>query len=261
MRKLFAFLLSSCFLSSCVTLNTLHYSISNKDGLGTPNNIFSVSYPNSVTLQYKASGSCLVTNDNDSTLYIDLGESYWIDENGMAEKIYSSQVISTTTSGTSGSTVNLGGIASVLGASPGIQTLANSTNVGSTGTTGTTITQYQDRYISIPPYSTVSISSRKLGRNEQFIKKNGHYDFKKQSGSQIISYTFSPNDSKWMMARNQFILDYIDVQTGKKGYVETDNQIARDEWNALGWLGGISAIIGGLALIIAEIAMIVEGAN
>lgn len=275
MRTNLFFIIISCFLTSCVTLNTMHYSISNKDGSGIPNNnSFSVSYPNAFTLNYQADGSCKVTNDNDSTLYIDLGESYWIDLDGIAKKMFDNQVVTTTATSTTGSSFNLGGAASVLGAGPGLQALANSTNVGSSQTSGTTITQYNDRYIGIPPYSSIVLSTNILGFQEPIKKNNGHYDLNKASESSIISYTFSPNDPHWTMVRNQFVLDYIDVKKVNKGYINvgstsrgpidgvyipisnSNNEVCYGKWNSASWIGYGALIVGELALLILLIASI-----
>lgn len=275
MRKVLFIALISCLFTSCVTLNTMHYSINNQDGKGVVNdNSFNVTYPNNFTIQYNADGSCLVRNDNDSILYLDMAESYWIDLNGMAEKLYTNQVISTTTSATTGTSFNLGGAARVLGAGPGLQTLANSTVVGSSQTAGTTITQYEERYITIPPYSTASISFKSLGMQDPLIKKRGHYNYQRPSEALILSYTYTPTEPKWTMVRNQFVLDYVDVSKVNTGYFKlgkttsgpfgtiipnsyTKNEVNWGKWNANGWIvyGATAAALSGAAIVLVVVML------
>ena len=215
-------MLSSLFLTtSCVTTNSMGYSILNQDNKGIVNdNDFSVMYQNAFTIQYDAEGSCLIRNNKDSTLFIDMAQSFWLNNEGISSPLYNNTVTTTTSSSTSGTGVNLGGIARVLGAGPITQTLANSTVVTRSSTNGVTIMKYEDRYVAIPPFSSAYISFQTLGLNDPFKERCGNLPYDRPSESQILSYTYSSDNPNWTMVRNQFVLNCIRVKKTNKSYGE-----------------------------------------
>lgn len=199
--------------SSCVTLNTHTYSINNLDGKGqVDNNSFSVSYGDDFIVLYDASGTFTIRNNKDSVLYIDMANSYFLDNEGQAERLFTNTVQTTYSSSTTGASVNLGSIARVLGAGPITSTLASGVTIGSSTTGGVAVQQIEDQYIGIPPYSSVKIKFQTLGTDIPFNKKKGIYTYNKPSESQILSYTYMSENPKWTMIRNQFILDRITVE-------------------------------------------------
>lgn len=199
--------------SSCVTLNTHTYSINNLDGKGqVDNNSFSVSYGDDFIVLYDASGTFTIRNNKDSVLYIDMANSYFLDNEGQAERLFTNTVQTTYSSSTTGASVNLGNIARVLGAGPITSTLASGVTIGSSTTGGVAVQQIEDQYIGIPPYSSVKIKFQTLGTDIPFNKKKGIYTYNKPSESQILSYTYMSENPKWTMIRNQFILDRITVE-------------------------------------------------
>ena len=226
LQKLFIMFMLAIIMSSCYTWNIHKYSISNLDGKGKVDNAnFSVSYGDDFTVLYDAEGTFTIRNNKDSILYIDMGNSYFLDAEGQAERLFTNTVQTTYTSTTTGTSFNLGSVARVLGAGPITSTLAGGVSVGSATTSGTAVQQIEDRYIGIPPYATVKIKFPFLGRKESFNKKTGVYNYNRPSESQVLSYTYSSENPKWKMIRNQFVLDEIVVQKNGKISNTTGNSM------------------------------------
>lgn len=206
------------FASSCSTLRTYKYSINNLDGKGTVNNNqFSVSYGNDFTVHYDAEGTFMIRNNKDSILYIDMGNTYFVDIEGQAERLFTNSIQTTYSSSTTGTSVNLGGVARVLGAGPVISTLASGVNVGGSNADGVSVQQMEEQYIGIPPYASVKIKFPALGANEptQNHNESGVYNCNRPSETQILSYTYNAENPRWTIIRNQFVLDKITVEKHK----------------------------------------------
>lgn len=221
-------------LPSCTVLNTHSYSVKNLDGNGAVDNQrFSVAYGNDFTIFYDANGTFTIQNDKDSILYIDMANSYFIDADGQAERLFTNSVRTTYSSSTTGTSVNLGSVARVLGAGPITSTLASGVSVAGANTEGVSVQQIEDQYIGIPPYSKVKIKFPALGLKEVFQNKKGTYDYKKPSESQILSYTYSADNPKWIMTRNQFVMEKTTVEITSKeiglGYPK-HNTIKSNNW-------------------------------
>lgn len=216
--KVFLFCIMSFLASSCVTWNTHSYSINNLDKKGKiDNNNFSVSYEDGFDILFDASGNFTIRNNKDSVLYIDMGNSYFLDSESQAERLFTNTVQTTYSSSTSGVGLNLGSVARVLGAGPITSALASGITVGGTNTTGVAIQKIEDQYIGIPPYASVKIKFPTLGTDVPFEKKKGTFVYNKPSESQILSYTYTSDNPKWTIVRNQFVLEKIVAETSGKG--------------------------------------------
>lgn len=98
----------------------------------------------------------VIQNLRAQTIYIDLGNSFFI-RNGEASPYYvPSATSSTVTSGT-GTSVNMGAVANALGVGGPVGKLASGVNMSQGSTQGTTNIVYSQRVIAIPPRSTKTL--------------------------------------------------------------------------------------------------------
>lgn len=102
-----------------------------------------------------------IKNKTNKTIFIDLGRSYFI-RNGQASPYYIPTASTSSTSSSSGGSVNLGAITGALGVGGVVNTLASGVNIGGGNTNGMTNTVYSQRIVSIPPMSTLSLEPQKL---------------------------------------------------------------------------------------------------
>lgn len=195
-----------CLTTSCTTMNHITYNVRNVDGAGTSNQNFSVNYPNGLVLFFNVDGRTTLRNNADSSVYVDMGESFFIWPNGQAERLYDNTVTTTSSSSTTGGSINLGALARVAGAGPITQTIANGTTVGTATTNGTTVQTFEERYICIPPHSNVALKCPKLPRpsHEQLQRKKGTYYPNLIAGEYLLKYTYHSVNPKWETSRNEF---------------------------------------------------------
>lgn len=124
-------------------------------------------------------------NKTQRTIYIDLGNSFFTSEE-VAEAYYVPQVTSTTTSKSTGVSVNAGAVAGALGVGGALGTLASGVNVGGGTTHGTSTSTFSQRVVAIPPMSVIELAP-KYFVNRQKMFDNGiefeitsHYNCIKQ---------------------------------------------------------------------------------
>ena len=109
-------------------------------------------------VQYTTKGDVMIINKTDSTMYIDMAESYYIG-NGDAQRLYTNSVTTNFSSGSKGATVNLGSVTNALGVGGVVGTLAQGVNVGGSNVSGLSTQVFEERYISIPPLSRKAVKS------------------------------------------------------------------------------------------------------
>ena len=98
-------------------------------------------------------------NKTQRTIYIDLGNSFFTSEE-VAEAYYVPQVTSTTTSKSTGVSVNAGAVAGALGVGGALGTLASGVNVGGGTTHGTSTSTFSQRVVAIPPMSVIELAPK-----------------------------------------------------------------------------------------------------
>lgn len=98
----------------------------------------------------------VITNRSNSTVYIDLGNTFFIC-NGEGLRYYTPSAVTNTTSTTTGASVNMGAVAGALGVGGGLGQLASGINVGGAHTNIRSTTVFAERVLSIPPGSTKAI--------------------------------------------------------------------------------------------------------
>lgn len=200
--------MQSCFSTSTLT-QRVSYRVTNEDGDGrTDQNQFSVQY-DKFTITYSADGGCVVNNNSDSMMYIDMGESYFMRRDGDAIRLFDNSVrtnSTTTAVGVSGTQYdnNTSGTVAVAG---------SNTNVVQT---------QEERIITIPPYGRKQLKFyglsyttnteifegkeryKKIGSvynySDEFTNINGH----------VMTYSFSPQIYK-KMARNNFSISKEEI--------------------------------------------------
>ena len=206
-------------------------------------------------IQYTSEGGVTIINKSDSMMYIDMAESYYVN-NGTAQQLYTNSVTTNFSSGSQGATVNLGSVTNALGVGGVVGTLAQGVNVGGSNTSGSSTQVFEERYISIPPLSRKSVKSvffepvnsgkwgtsldiaeRRLSKDwswqnthtkEGYVKE-GTYNYDKCSSptqEYIFAYTFNPNE-KFQSTRDLFYVKTIDINKALESGVETPNQITK----------------------------------
>lgn len=95
-----------------------------------------------------------ISNKTNKIVFVDLGTSY-LKRNGIASPIYIPQSTSTIFGQNIGVSVNVGMIADAVGIGGMAGTLLGGVNVGGGKGSSTTTTTYAQRYVSIPPQSSI----------------------------------------------------------------------------------------------------------
>lgn len=202
--------LQSC--SSTVKMTQrLSYRVTNADGDGRTNqNQFSVQY-DKFTIVYSADGGCVVKNNSDSMMYIDMGESYFMRRDGDAIRLYDNSIrtnSSTTAVGVSGTQYdyNTSGTVAVAG---------SNTNVVQT---------QEERIVTIPPYgrkqlkfySLPFLNTMELVNGKEVYKSvgtvNNYTNEFTDINGHVMTYSFSPQVYK-KMARNNFSITKEEIMS------------------------------------------------
>lgn len=97
-----------------------------------------------------------VKNRTDKTVYIDLGNSFFV-RGDMATAYYTPTATSTSSTSGTGVGVNAGAVAGALGIGGTIGQLASGINVGGGSSSTTTSVTYSQRVIAVPPQSSKSL--------------------------------------------------------------------------------------------------------
>lgn len=107
---------------------------------------------------YKLYNYIEIKNKTDKTLYIDKANTYKIFKDYTYESYYDSNQVTISNGNTSGASVGLGGIASVLGVGGILGTLASSVAVGGASHSSVSTTYSQERIMIIPPHGKVHLT-------------------------------------------------------------------------------------------------------
>lgn len=102
-----------------------------------------------------------VQNKTDKNIYIDLANSFKVDDQGLSTPYFNNKTITTNTNSGSGAGLNVGAVTGALGVGGVIGTLAGGVNVGGGSSTGTSVTEGQERILVIPPHAKASLPLEK----------------------------------------------------------------------------------------------------
>ena len=116
-----------------------------------------------------------IKNKTNRTIYLDLGNTFYITM-GQSICFYTPSSTTTTSSSSSGGSVNLGTVAGALGIGGVAGTLANGVNVGGGATSGTTNTIYAQRVIPVAPMGNVTLDAQYMfGKEDKLLCKGLTY--------------------------------------------------------------------------------------
>ncbi len=103
-----------------------------------------------------------VRNKTDRNIYIDLANSFKVDDQGMSTPYFNNKTITTNTNSGSGAGLNVGAVTGALGVGGVIGTLAGGVNVGGGSSAGVSVTEGQERILVIPPHAMASLPLEKI---------------------------------------------------------------------------------------------------
>ncbi len=106
-----------------------------------------------------------VTNKSNGTIYLDLGNTFFIRQ-GKSTCYYVPSVTTSTSSNTTGGSINLGSVAGALGVGGSAKALANGVNVGGSNTSTTGTTFFSQRVIAIPAHTSYDLSAEYVWMDE-----------------------------------------------------------------------------------------------
>lgn len=102
-----------------------------------------------------------VKNKTGQTLYIDLGNTFFI-RNSSPTSYYVPSATQTTTATTTGASVNMGAVAGAIGVGGRAGTLASGVNVGGGKTNSTSVITYTQRVVPVPAHSAMTLDLQLL---------------------------------------------------------------------------------------------------
>lgn len=214
------------------------YSVKNKpDGFRVVRDYFVDKY-------YNPAIAVRIENKSDRTVYVDLGNSFFV-RMGQSYCYYVPSSTTSSSSSSSGAGVNLGSVAGALNIGGVVGQLAGGVNVGGGSTNGGSTTTYAQRVISIPPKASYDLSAMPMfpregafdiipglsfyGVNTLTDNYGLHIDYKKGelnpgslykyaadnspvNMSAIVAYSFSENcTSERVMSANLYLKDVMGV--------------------------------------------------
>lgn len=113
-----------------------------------------------------------LTNKTNRTIFVDLGTSYII-KNDIAQTYYTPSATSTTSTISSGASLNVGAITNALGINGPIGAIANGIGVNNGSATSNTQVTFSQRIVSIPPQSTILLSPQSIEEGCHFTPYKG----------------------------------------------------------------------------------------
>lgn len=113
-------------------------------------------------------------NKTNSTIYVDLGNTFYITM-GNAICYYVPSSTTTTQASSNGRGLNLGAVTGALGIGGVAGKLANGVTVGGSSTNVTSTVTFSQRVIAIPPFSSVKLPAQNMFGTDPGIVTNGLY--------------------------------------------------------------------------------------
>lgn len=102
-----------------------------------------------------------IQNKTDKNIYIDLANSFKVDDQGQSTPYFSNKTFTTNTNSSSGGSLKLGAVTGALGVGGVLGNLADGVNVGGGSSAGTSVTEGQERVLVIPPHAMASLPLEK----------------------------------------------------------------------------------------------------
>lgn len=161
-----------------------------------------------VNLSYKPHICFSVKNKQNKTLYLDLGNTFYVSQ-GQPVCYYIPTATTTSSGSSGGGSLNLGAVAGALGVGGAVGTLASGVSVGGGSSKSTSTTTYSQRVIGIPPYATVQLSPKPLYPDNSYPIFNFSSDC--EGGVMMVgdNYTYAEETSPLQMS---LILAYSETE-------------------------------------------------
>lgn len=161
-----------------------------------------------VNFSYKPHICFSVKNKQNKTLYLDLGNTFYVSQ-GQPVCYYIPTATTTSSGSSGGGSLNLGAVAGALGVGGAVGTLASGISVGGGSSKSTSTTTYSQRVIGIPPYATVQLSPKPLYPDKSYPVFNFSSDC--EGGTMMVgdNYTYAEETSPLQMS---FILAYSEME-------------------------------------------------
>ena len=262
-------ILALLFMASCATPVRFTYAAENVKGNAEMNKEKMLADYGQFAIQYSSAGDVVIVNKSDSTMYIDMGESYYI-YNGVALQLYNNSTTTDFSSETRG--INMGGATKATGIG-GTPVISGVTWNRST-TRGSSTQVSEERYVSIPPMSRMQMKSvlfepvnsmewgktkeqpwREARRKKLVVEGTYHYDrYSSPNHEYMFSYTYNPTD-QLKTVRDLFYVTDIEISRLLKKVPEKTNQITKkgktikDRLRLAGLISGGAAFYTGLITI------------
>lgn len=221
-------------------------------------------------VQYTTKGDVMIINKTDSTMYIDMAESYYIG-NGEAQRLYTNSVTTNFSSGSKGATVNLGSVTNALGVGGVVGTLAQGVNVGGSNVSGLSTQVFEERYISIPPLSRKAVKSVSFPSVVSSVKelKSGVYRYERNNSfnnEYIFAYTFDATAGTFLSTRDLIHVGkiettkHINVFKAHKVYEKTaNNEEVGEAMDSKEILINLGAALGATGVFIRLLLLLASG--
>ncbi len=142
------------------------------------------SYPKALWCANNQGLQITVKNKTDKVVFIDLANTFFV-RGDQAEPYYVPSATSSMSGGTTGTSINLGGIAGAFGVNGAAGKLASGINVGGSTSKMQTTTTYSQRIVSIPPMSSKKLDPMLIvtpDSKDAYDCKVINYDVKKNEG-------------------------------------------------------------------------------
>lgn len=268
MRKYLLFLSLTCvaFFTSCYNTRLIDYRVELRDPKSKqiaqvyPSD-FSVAYPEFNVSYNIPESSCVIENNSDSVLYINLSQT-WVNGNKKYEnKVVTHSTMESNTTGNNGS-VNLGNVAAGLGLNNAITTLASGVNVGggnsNTNETVTTKTTIPEQYIVIPPRGIGVIPCYNKIPKESHSSIGTYYDNNGFTSLDLsVSYTFDQSLNSFNAFHHAIVVSQEQIVYGSNACYDQafarknrDRKLVDKSLRALGIFFIAYIIAGGITVIV-----------
>lgn len=148
-------------------------------------------------------------NKTDRVIYVDLGNTFRIMNNGASKVYFDGTQVTQTKSGGTGVGVNLGAVAGVAGIGGAVGSLANGVNVGGGRQTSTSQSFGSQRILAIPPMGKVELPPQYRSVRKEVIKDYDSFKIHLPESDYPLRrwqiFNYEEAESPW---KNQFVVTY-----------------------------------------------------
>lgn len=166
-----------------------------------------------------------VTNKTDHNLYVDLTNSFRINNQGIAAPFFDGSVYSTNTEKGSGGSLNLGAVTGALGMGGALGTLASGMNIGGNSSSSMQVTKTEQPVLVIPPYSKIIMPMVKKAKGKELIELPeifhyaGSYDDLLNSAA-LLDYDYAWGDRSTEINKSEMKIYSSQINLYKNGFSE-----------------------------------------